>query len=94
MKHDRTSPASRQLASDWLKRAYRLTGIERPRQGLWHPFRRKWATDRKEYPLRDVAAAGGWQDVPTLLMYQQPDQDTLREVIDHPKQLQKRSQGS
>src|SRR2546425_1196264 len=94
MKHDRTTPVSRQLASDWLKRAYGLTRIERPRQGLWHPFRRKWATDRKEYPLRDVAAAGGWQDVPTLLMYQQPDQETLREVIDHPKQLQKQSQGS
>jgi hypothetical protein len=41
--------------------------------------------------VRDVAAAGGWDDLPTAMMYQQVDQDTLREVIDHPKQMQKRS---
>ena len=83
---------SRQLAADWLKRAYHYAKIDRPKGGLWHPFRRKWATERKDYPLRDLAAAGGWEDLPTALMYQQPDQETLRQVIDHPKHLKKRSQ--
>ncbi len=45
--------------------------------GLWHPYRRKWATERKHLSLKDVAAAGGWRDVETLLTcYQQPDQDS------------------
>jgi len=92
MKNDPQRPVSRQLAADWLKRAYRYAGIVRPKGGLWHPFRRKWATERKDYPLRDLAAAGGWEDLPTALMYQQPDEDTLRHVIDHPKPLKKRSQ--
>ena len=94
MKNDPKRPVSRQLAADWLKRAYRYAGIVRPKGGLWHPFRRKWATERKDYPLRDLAAAGGWEDLPTALMYQQPDEDTLRHVIDHPKPLKKRSQNS
>jgi hypothetical protein len=30
-----------------------------------------------------VAAAGGWKDVTTLInCYQQPDEDTLRSVVD------------
>ena len=92
MKHDPMKPVSRHHASVWLERAYRRAGLQRQRQGLWHPFRRKWATDRKSYPVRDVAAAGGWDDLPTAMMYQHADQDTLREVIDNPKQPQKRSQ--
>ena len=92
MKHDPMKPISRHHASVWLERAYRRAGLQRQRQGLWHPFRRKWATDRKSYPVRDVAAAGGWDDLPTAMMYQHADQDTLREVIDNPKQPQKRSQ--
>src|SRR6478672_5829345 len=28
--------------------------------GVWHPYRRKWATVRKHLSLADVAAAGGW----------------------------------
>src|SRR5207249_4619525 len=92
MKHDPMKPISRHHASVWLERAYRRAGLQRQRQGLWHPFRRKWATDRKSYPVRDVAAAGGWDDLPTAMMYQHADQDTLREVMDNPKQPQKRSQ--
>jgi integrase len=92
MKNDPTKPVTRHLASDWMHRAYTYAGIVRLKGGLWHPFRRKWATERKDYPLRDLAAAGGWEDLPTALMYQQPDQDTLRQVIDHPKPLKKRWQ--
>lgn len=43
----------------------------------------KWATERKHLPLKDVAAAGGWQDVETLLeCYQQPDHETRQTVMD------------
>lgn len=45
-------------------------------------FRRVWATERKDLPLKDVAAAGGWRDTSTLLRYQQPDAATMRSVVE------------
>jgi len=89
MRKDSSRAVTRHLAADWLKRAYKAAGVERPKQGLWHPFRRKWATDRKDLPLKDVAAAGGWRDVATMLMYQQPDMETQRLVMENPKRLQR-----
>ncbi len=94
MVNNATKPVTRHLASDWMHRAYRYAGIERQKGGLWHPFRRKWATERKDFPVRDTMAAGGWEDEPTAMMYQQPDEDTLRQLIDNPKPLKKRSQNS
>jgi integrase len=74
---------TRHLAADWLRNAYRKAGVPKPIGSLWHCFRRKWATDRKHYPVVDVAAAGGWRDINTLLTcYQQPDVDTMRSVIE------------
>jgi integrase len=50
---------------------------------MWHAFRRFWATERRTLPVKDVAAAGGWKDVTTLIeCYQQPDSETLRAVAD------------
>jgi len=49
-------------------------------------FRRGWATARKDLPLKDVAAAGGWKDITTLVTcYQQQDDDTLRRVVECPE---------
>ena len=43
---------------------------------LWHAFRRLWATERKTMPVKDVAAAGGWKDITTLIdCYGQPDEE-------------------
>jgi integrase len=79
-------PVTRHLAAYWLKRAFELAGIPKPEGSLWHAFRRRWATSRKHLPLVDVAAAGGWRDLTTLLTcYQQPDEETLREVVDYQK---------
>ena len=79
-------PVTRHLAAYWLKRAFELAGIPKPEESLWHAFRRRWATSRKHLPLVDVAAAGGWRDLTTLLTcYQQPDEETLREVVDYQK---------
>jgi integrase len=70
------------VISTSLRRAYQRAGLETLRGGLWHPWRRKWATERKDMPLRDVAAAGGWRDPTTLLKcYQQPDEETMRRVV-------------
>jgi integrase len=81
---DRRKPVDRHLAAYWLKRAHLLAKVEQPDGSLWHTFRRLWATERKDLPLKDVAAAGGWSDTSTLLQcYQQPDPDTMRDVLDY-----------
>jgi hypothetical protein len=47
-------------------------------------FRRSWVTERKDLPPKDVAAAGGWNDIAILLTcYQQPDEETLRTVVEY-----------
>ncbi len=76
-------PVTRHLAAYWLKEAFDRGRIPKPAGGLWHMFRRVWATERKDLPLKDVAAAGGWRDTSTLLRYQQPDEETLRAVVEY-----------
>ena len=84
---DPTKPCSRHLLDDWLRRAYKNAGIEPQPGGLWHPIRRKWVTERKGYPVKDVAAAGGWRDEQTMLRsYQHADAETVRQVVLHPTQ--------
>lgn len=79
-------PVTRHLASYWLKQAFEMAAVARPEGSLFHAFRRRWATTRKHLPLTDVAAAGGWRDLTTLLTcYQQPDDETMREVVDYQK---------
>src|SRR6266566_16103 len=77
-----SGPVTRHLAAYWLKEAFERGKITKPKGGLWHMFRRAWATERKDLPLKDVAAAGGWRDTSTLLRYQQPDDETLRAVVE------------
>ncbi|MBI3983217.1 MAG: hypothetical protein HY337_09905 [Gemmatimonadetes bacterium] len=85
---DGAEPMDRHLFDKWLVAAERHAGLPKLKGGLWHPYRRKWATERKHLPLKDVAAAGGWQDVETLLeCYQQPDHETLKSVMDGAKTL-------
>jgi hypothetical protein len=42
--------------------------------------RRKFATELKDLPLRDLSYLGGWKDAKTLLTcYQRPDDAAIRE---------------
>jgi hypothetical protein len=51
--------------------------------GRFHPYRRLWATERKNLPLVDVAAAGGWKDTQALrLSYQQADAASVLRVVE------------
>ena len=62
--------------------------VEKLDGGLWHAYRRKWATERKDLPLKDVAAAGGWKDVTTLLTcYHHADEATMLRVLESPVRL-------
>ena len=66
----------------WDEHDFRRGKIAKPEGSLWHMFRRAWATERKDLPLKDVAAVGGWRDTSTLLRYQQPDAVTMRRVAE------------
>ncbi len=79
-----------------LGEAYEKAKLPRLEGGLWHPWRRKWATERKGMPVKDVAAAGGWSDTATLLKsYQQSDEATLTQVVlDAPKLTAKAGDGT
>ena len=75
-------PMDRHLFDNWLRRAESRAGLKKLVGGLWHPYRRAWATARKHLPITDVAAAGGWKDTETLLTcYQQADTQTLLAVM-------------
>lgn len=79
---DPMQPLDYGLASEWLRRAEKLAGLPKLERGIWHPYRRKWATARKHLPLSDVAAAGGWKGTQTLTKcYQQPDEATMLSVV-------------
>ena len=70
-------------AGKWLVRAEALAELPKLRGGRWHPYRRLWANERKELPLQDVAAAGGWTDTKALaLIYQKSDPETILRVVE------------
>jgi hypothetical protein len=79
------------LACVWLEKAERLAKVPKLTGGRWHPYRRKWGTERKHLPVQDVAFAGGWKNTATLAtIYQQPDPVTTYRVMSEPVALRDR----
>lgn len=84
----RGKPWSRWHARDLLERAEAEAELDPVDGGDFHPYRRKWATERKSLPLTDVMAAGGWRDRRSLeTSYMQADEATMYEVMAEPKKL-------
>jgi integrase len=85
---DAERPMGRELLDRALARAERHAGLAKLDGGLWHAYRRKWASERKHLPLVDVAAAGGWKDTDTLVTcYQHADRDTMLAVMSEPRKV-------
>ncbi len=85
---DPEKPMDRHLFDRWLTEAERRAELPKLAGGLWHPYRRKWATERKDLPIVDVMAAGGWTDSGTILRsYQHADHETLLRVMNEPRKL-------
>lgn len=88
---DACKPCRAELMDEWLRSAYEAAGLQPEAGGMWHPFRRKWVTERKGYPLSDIAAAGGWRDERSLKSYLQADPETVRKVVMEPTHRLRRS---
>lgn len=83
-----SQPIARQLARDWLQKAETLAEVPHLEGGAFHPYRRKWATERKHLPDADVMEAGGWTDERSLKQsYQQADSETVLAVVNEPRKL-------
>lgn len=88
--NDPSVPVSYNVASDWLRAAEKLAGLDPLPHGAWHPFRRRWASERKHLPLVDVAAAGGWVETTTLQRcYISSDDETMETVVLEPRRLRR-----
>lgn len=85
----------RDVANKWLRRAEELAEDHEHEEGFgWHAFRRGWATKRKHLSAKDVAHVGGWKDTATLQeVYQQPDPETMEEVVLGGRELRMRPDG-
>jgi integrase len=84
MPSDASRPMSKLLAGYYLKRAEQAAGLESVHRLGWHGFRRAWATQRKAFPMADVARAGGWRDLKALQeAYSQADARTTLQVMEH-----------
>ena len=87
-------PWPREIFGQQLGGAERQAGVPRLEGGRWHAYRRKWATERGDVPLKALMVAGGWKDMQTLLTcYQQPTDDALLDVMAHPTKLRERKTG-
>lgn len=83
-----TKPVTRDSFGHLLAAAERKAKLPKLDGSLWHAYRRAWATTRKGLPVVDVAAAGGWSDIGTLMKcYQQADDVTLLEVMSRSKKI-------
>lgn len=85
---DQSKPVSKYVMDRLHIEAEKFAGVPHLKGGLWHSYRRKWATERKHFPIQDVMRAGGWSE-PTSLQnaYQQADEATVLEVVTTPKRL-------
>ena len=60
-------PMGPHLFDKWLTAAEQRAELPKLKGGIWHSYRRTWATERNPLPRKDVAEAGGWMDTETLL---------------------------
>lgn len=93
---DPTRPMNKMQAANMLARAERLAGLPKLERGLWHAYRRAWASERKHLPDADVSAAGGWRDLATMKRsYQRPDPVTvLRAIENTPERPERHQEGT
>lgn len=85
---DPRKPVRYEQVRKWLRTAEKISGLKPQKGGVMHPYRRLWASARKDLPDVDVAQAGGWSSLEALKRaYQQPDDATMLRVVMHRAEL-------
>jgi integrase len=85
---DSSRASSRHLVKNWWYRAEKAAELDHVKGLGWHSLRRKFATELKEIPLKDLCELGGWKSHETILKcYQSADEDTMREALKTRKTL-------
>ena len=75
-------PKWRHSASRWLTRAEKLAGLPKLSGGLWHCYRRAFATELRSAPVQDVAELGGLRSIATVQeIYQQAEASGVLDAI-------------
>lgn len=59
---DPSNPCSRHLLRDWWRRGEERAEVSHVRGRGWHSLRRKFATELKHVPLKDLCLLGGWKE--------------------------------
>lgn len=89
--NDRSRPMGTYLARKWLGEAEKLAGIPTQDGSALHAYRRKFVTERKHHPAKDVSEAAGFKNTRIMIeMYQQPDEATQLQVLSEPRRLTSR----
>ncbi len=60
--HD--APVSVKTLAGWRRKAMDAAGLRHLRKAGFHCFRRKFASELKDVPLKDLMALGGWMTCP------------------------------
>ena len=77
-------PIRRDIAARLLLKAEMKAELPKLQRGMYHPYRRLWASETKALPSKDVAHAGGWKDIETMLgSYIQSDAATVLRVVEN-----------
>lgn len=74
-----------ELLTQWVAKAEKRAGLSKLDGSLCHAYRRKWKSERAHLPIKAVATAGGWKDIPTMLKYDVPDDQAILEVTSSPR---------
>jgi site-specific recombinase XerD len=85
---DPSDPVSRHLVRDWWQKLETASNLAREPGRGWHSLRRKFATELKHAPTKDLQALGGWKDHQTILScYQRSDAVSMKEALQTRRQL-------
>ncbi len=83
---DDSKPTRPELLSQWLAKAEQDAGLTKLDGSLCHAYRRQWKSERSHLPVTAVGAAGGWQDIDTMLnCYDIPDDEAILAVTSEPR---------
>jgi integrase len=76
---NKEKPVDKRVLTDWMILAEQRANLPKLKGGVFHPFRRKFASDNQAEPVKQVMVLGGWKDQKTMqTCYVQVSNDQLR----------------